>query len=108
MALATPITPAPQHTTFSSLDSEKEVSRDQVTMKLDIIDIRRAAVETNLKSDVLSMWNPSEGPRKLPTLLLYNEKGLQLFEDVGCDFTQPLPGLLGLTPQRSPTSMNTT
>lgn len=49
---------------------------------VDIIDVRRVAVETNLKDDILSMWNPTNGPRRLPTLLLYNERGLQLFEDV--------------------------
>ncbi|KAK1506659.1 hypothetical protein CTAM01_02991 [Colletotrichum tamarilloi] len=49
---------------------------------LDIIDIRRVAVETNLKDDIISMWNPTNGPRRLPTLLLYNERGLQLFEDI--------------------------
>lgn len=49
----------------------------------DILDIRRSVVETNLKADVLSMFDPDNGPRELPTLLLYNERGLQLFEDVG-------------------------
>ncbi|KAJ0360325.1 hypothetical protein COL154_007583 [Colletotrichum chrysophilum] len=49
---------------------------------VDIIDVRRVAVETNLKDDILSMWNPTNGPRRLPTLLLYNERGLQLFEDI--------------------------
>jgi len=50
---------------------------------VDIIDIRGAAVEINLKDDILSLFSPKEGPRMLPTLLLYDEKGLQLFEDVG-------------------------
>ena len=49
---------------------------------LDIIDIRGEHVEINLKEEVISMFNPENGPRMLPTLLLYNEKGLQLFEDV--------------------------
>lgn len=50
--------------------------------KIDIIDIRRAAVEINLKEDIKSLFCPEKGPRKLPTLLLYDEKGLQLFEEV--------------------------
>ncbi|AEO67102.1 uncharacterized protein THITE_2115903 [Thermothielavioides terrestris NRRL 8126] len=50
--------------------------------KLDIIDIRHAAVEINLKAEVLSMFHTRDGPRKLPTLLLYDERGLQLFEQV--------------------------
>ncbi|KAM7203815.1 C-type lectin fold [Naviculisporaceae sp. PSN 640] len=49
---------------------------------LDIIDIRRVAVETNLKAEILSMFHAKDGPRKLPTLLLYDEKGLQLFERI--------------------------
>jgi hypothetical protein len=48
-----------------------------------IIDIRRVALEINLKDDILNMWNDDSAPRKLPTMLLYNERGLQLFEDVG-------------------------
>lgn len=49
---------------------------------LDIIDIRSAAVEVNLKDEIRTLFTPKDGPRKLPTLLLYNERGLQLFEDV--------------------------
>lgn len=48
----------------------------------DIIDIRGEHVEINLKDQIISQFNPEDGPRKLPTLLLYNERGLQLFEDV--------------------------
>lgn len=49
---------------------------------VDIIDIRRKAVELNLKEDISSQFHPKTGPRTLPTLLLYSERGLQLFEDV--------------------------
>lgn len=56
---------------------------DLATVKaLDIIDIQNARVEINLKDEILSQMNPEQGPRTLPTLLLYDEKGLQLFEDV--------------------------
>jgi uncharacterized SAM-dependent methyltransferase len=50
--------------------------------KPDILDIRHAAVEINLKAEVLSQFHTRDGPRKLPTLLLYDERGLQLFEKV--------------------------
>ena len=53
------------------------------TISPDIIDIRHAAVELNLKEEILSMLHPQSGPRQLPTLLLYDENGLQLFEKVG-------------------------
>lgn len=49
---------------------------------VDIIDIRRVALESNLKAEILSRFHAKEGPRTLPTLLLYDEKGLQLFEQV--------------------------
>lgn len=60
----------------------------------DIIDIRRSLVETDLKQDVMSLFNPTHGPRQLPTLLLYNEKGLQLFEDV-CTPLDSFPAVNG-------------
>lgn len=49
-----------------------------------IIDIRGEIVEMNLKEEIAASFNPDDGPRRLPTLLLYNEKGLQIFEDVCC------------------------
>ncbi|KAL1843374.1 hypothetical protein VTJ49DRAFT_1961 [Mycothermus thermophilus] len=48
----------------------------------DIIDIRYTSVELNLKAEVLSLFHNKDGPRKLPTLLLYDERGLQLFEKI--------------------------
>jgi hypothetical protein len=53
--------------------------------KVDIIDIRHDNVEFNLKADILTSLRPEIGPKKLPTLLLYDERGLQLFEDVSLD-----------------------
>ncbi|KAK7956797.1 uncharacterized protein PG986_006019 [Apiospora aurea] len=50
--------------------------------EVDIIDIRQAAVEINLKEEIHKLFRPEEGPRKLPTLLVYDEKGLQLFEQI--------------------------
>ncbi|KAI1142131.1 C-type lectin protein [Hypoxylon sp. FL0543] len=50
--------------------------------EVDIIDIRQAAVEINLKEEIPRLLRPQEGPRKLPTLLLYDKKGLQLFEQI--------------------------
>ncbi|KAK0641576.1 C-type lectin protein [Cercophora newfieldiana] len=48
----------------------------------DINDIRRAEVEINLKAEVLSLFRAKDAPRTLPTLLLYDERGLQLFEEI--------------------------
>lgn len=48
----------------------------------DIIDIRHDAVEMNLKDEILGSLKPLSGPKQLPTLLLYDERGLQLFEEV--------------------------
>ncbi|KAG7115017.1 Ergothioneine biosynthesis protein 1 like [Verticillium longisporum] len=72
-----PATTSPEHDQALGCKAAQKAAS-----QLDIIDVRRAAVEVNLKDDILSMWNPKDGPRKLPTLLLYNEKGLQLFEDI--------------------------
>ncbi|KAI0150441.1 C-type lectin protein [Xylariaceae sp. FL1272] len=49
---------------------------------VDIIDIRQANVESNLKEDIHELLLPQQGPRKLPTLLLYDEAGLKLFEKI--------------------------
>lgn len=66
------------------------VDRDSTA---EIIDIRSDAVEIDLKNEVKAMIGPKEGPRMLPTLLLYDEKGLQLFEDV-CPHLVPGHGQL--------------
>ncbi|GAW12131.1 hypothetical protein ANO14919_014890 [Xylariales sp. No.14919] len=49
---------------------------------VDIIDIRRDTAKADLKEEIYRLFRPQEGPRKLPTLLLYDEKGLQLFEKI--------------------------
>lgn len=49
---------------------------------IDIIDIRHDAVEVSLKDEILSLLKPSIGLKQLPTMLLYSERGLQLFEEV--------------------------
>ncbi|CZT42291.1 uncharacterized protein RSE6_02153 [Rhynchosporium secalis] len=54
----------------------------EMAPKVDIIDIRHDAVELSLKDEILSSLQPQEGPKRLPTLLLYNEKGLQIFEEI--------------------------
>lgn len=50
---------------------------------IDIIDIRHDAVEINLKDEIFTSLRPESGLKTLPTLLLYDEQGLQLFEEVG-------------------------
>lgn len=52
---------------------------------IDIIDIRHDAVEVNLKDEILRSLRPKSGIKALPTLLLYSERGLQLFEEVSFD-----------------------
>lgn len=52
---------------------------------IDIIDIRHDAVEVNLKDEILKSLRNESGIKTLPTLLLYDERGLQLFEEVGID-----------------------
>ncbi len=47
-----------------------------------IIDIRHNAVEINLKEEILSSLKATPGSKSLPTLLLYDQRGLQIFEEV--------------------------
>lgn len=88
---------ATPHGAFPRLGAAKEKQgvaniRTDAGRELDILDIRHAAVETSLRADVLSSFRPRDGPRKLPTLLLYDERGLQLFEKVHTE-TAPAPAV---------------
>lgn len=58
------------------------VSGPQTLPNIDIIDIRHDSVLINLKEEILDSLRPSKGSKSLPTLLLYDERGLQLFEEV--------------------------
>ena len=60
----------------------KDIAKDQKSFTTDIIDIRHDAVEINLKEEIFTQLQPEEGPKRLPTLLLYDERGLQIFEKV--------------------------
>jgi hypothetical protein len=54
--------------------------KDQQNSEIDIIDIRHDATEMNIKEEISRLLQPERGPKKLPTLLLYDERGLQIFE----------------------------
>ena len=48
-----------------------------------IIDIRREGSEYSILDEMSKMLNPKPGQeKKMPTLLLYDEQGLKLFEDI--------------------------
>jgi hypothetical protein len=48
-----------------------------------IIDIRLSTIDNTILDDLLLMLQPSDGQEKrMPTILLYDEAGLKLFEDV--------------------------
>lgn len=64
---------------------------DATTRSLNIVDIQNPRAEINLKGEILAQMSPEQGPRTLPTLLLYDERGLQLFEDVCPCFPQGFP-----------------
>ena len=50
---------------------------------MDIIDIRQQELDFSLLDEIHKRLRPTEKPEKtLPTLLLYDEKGLKLFEDI--------------------------
>jgi hypothetical protein len=68
---------------LTKMDASVKLSNGLITSDIDIIDIRSDATEMDLKVEILSMLKPAKGPKKMPTLLLYNETGLQIFEKVG-------------------------
>ena len=48
-----------------------------------ILDIRQKELPSTLRNDIHDMLRPEKGEEKrLPTLLLYDEQGLKLFEDI--------------------------
>ena len=48
-----------------------------------IIDIRRGGFDISLADQTRKQLNPGNGlERRMPTLLLYDERGLQLFEEI--------------------------
>jgi hypothetical protein len=57
-------------------------NRSEKSSAIDIVDIRHDAVEINLKEEILTSLKPRNGPKTMPTLLLYDERGLQIFEEV--------------------------
>lgn len=62
--------------------SASAVPRKGADVPLDIVDIRAGQVDFDMKGEIMSMMDPSNAQRALPTMLLYDERGLQLFEKV--------------------------
>ncbi|KAF3906342.1 hypothetical protein ABW20_dc0103915 [Dactylellina cionopaga] len=56
------------------------VSRNQATVH--IIDIRSSMVEFQLNEDIINGIRGGFGEKTLPTMLLYNEAGLKIFEEI--------------------------
>ena len=77
---------APSAAEWSGVLPSKQLHSPVVTSDIHIIDIRHDAVEISIKDDILTQLRPQSGPKSLPTLLLYNERGLQLFEEVHHEF----------------------
>ncbi|KAL2066365.1 hypothetical protein VTL71DRAFT_2436 [Oculimacula yallundae] len=71
-----------QKSKLSETSKPQEASHSRMAPKIDIIDIRHDAVELSLKDEILNSLKPQEGLKRLPTLLLYDERGLQLFEEI--------------------------
>ncbi|KAI9776912.1 MAG: hypothetical protein M1835_005376 [Candelina submexicana] len=62
---------------------EADTLREQTISDVGIIDIRRDRDEHSLLNEIYKGLSPSQGQEKvLPTLLLYDESGLKLFEDI--------------------------
>ena len=89
MAIPSALHGTPEVVGARTAQSLKTMASNQADIKpvnnsnVDIIDIRHDAVEVNLKEEILGSLRPMQGPKQLPTLLLYDERGLQIFEEVG-------------------------
>ena len=66
------------HTTKAIADA---TLKPEISSNIDIIDIRHDAVSIDLKGEILNLLRPEHGPKRMPTMLLYDERGLQLFEE---------------------------
>ena len=65
------------------MGSIPESAPDRVNVTPNIIDIRSDTAGIELKQEILAGLKPADGKEKtLPTLLLYDEQGLKLFERI--------------------------
>ncbi|KAG9245205.1 C-type lectin protein [Calycina marina] len=67
---------------MGATSAPKQTQSSIKAAEIDIIDIRHDAVEISIKDSILGLLRPASGPKNLPTLLLYNEQGLKLFEEI--------------------------
>lgn len=67
----------------AGLSSKADHSTKSSPPQIDIIDIRQHVIDMDLSNDIKSMLKPKRGPKEMPTMLLYDEAGLQIFEEVG-------------------------
>ncbi|EDN92656.1 hypothetical protein SS1G_08519 [Sclerotinia sclerotiorum 1980 UF-70] len=58
------------------------ISNSKHNSNFNIIDIRHDGAEIELKDEILASLRPKSGLKSLPTLLLYSERGLQIYEEV--------------------------
>ncbi|KAI9683607.1 MAG: hypothetical protein M1829_004911 [Trizodia sp. TS-e1964] len=67
----------------ASTKSPKVTAPNLPQFSADIIDIRRGALEHSILDEIFKKLQPIDGGEKgMPTLLLYDEAGLKLFEDI--------------------------
>ncbi|KAL5346718.1 hypothetical protein ACLOAV_008425 [Pseudogymnoascus australis] len=71
-----------RHASLATITHATSAPPPRKQQPLDIIDIRQNDLELDLRRDIMDMLKPERGPKKLPTLLLYDEKGLQTFEEI--------------------------
>lgn len=58
------------------------ISNSKHNSNFNIIDIRHDGAEIELKDEILASLRPKSGLKSLPTLLLYSERGLQIYEEI--------------------------
>jgi len=74
---------APSSPKFSVKACTTEPEQQTTQSTPDILDIRQHLIDMDLSNDIMTMLQPERGPKEMPTMLLYDTEGLQIFEEVG-------------------------
>lgn len=67
---------------MGSLGSEKDLTNGERNVEIIDIRVNKSELTNSLKDDILAGLQNGMGQKTLPTLLLYDERGLKIFEEI--------------------------
>lgn len=67
---------------MGSLKPENDAARDEQGVEIHDIRVSKAGLSNSLRENILAGLQNETGKKTLPTLLLYNERGLKIFEEI--------------------------